>query len=77
MFIAAKVTAEALVTIGISLRSEGGMEAMKMRVAEDLIECWGGIAKKSSVMIVSSDIGDISKVIGTALKIVDRVKVSA
>ncbi|HET7301656.1 MAG TPA: SPFH domain-containing protein, partial [Oleiagrimonas sp.] len=40
----ARATAEALATVGASLQQQGGMDAMKMRVAEDFIERWGGIA---------------------------------
>lgn len=70
----ARATAEALATVGASLQQQGGMDAMKMRVAEDFIERWGGIAKASNVMIVPADMGDLSKVVGTAFKIVDGVK---
>lgn len=73
----ARATAEALATVGASLQQQGGMDAMKMRVAEDFIERWGGIAKASNVMIVPADMGDLSKVVGTAFKIVDGVKTSA
>jgi regulator of protease activity HflC (stomatin/prohibitin superfamily) len=70
----AEATAKALNLIGASLRQEGGLDAMKMQVAQDFIERWGGIAKESNVMIVPADMGDLSKVVGTAFKIVDGTK---
>lgn len=70
----ADATAKALETIGTSLQENGGMDAMKMKVAEDFIDRWGDIAKESNVMIVPADMGDLSKVVGTAFKIVDGVK---
>ncbi len=66
----AEATAKALATVGASLQQEGARDAMKMQVAEDFIKQWGGIAKESNVMIVPADMGDLSKVVGTAFKII-------
>jgi regulator of protease activity HflC (stomatin/prohibitin superfamily) len=66
----AEATAKALATVGASLQQAGAHEAMKMQVAEDFIKQWGGIAKESNVMIVPADMGDLSKVVGTAFKII-------
>ncbi|GAB3025507.1 MULTISPECIES: SPFH domain-containing protein [Oleiagrimonas] len=70
----AEATARALATVGAGLQQAGAQDAMKMQVAQDFISQWGGIAKESNVMIVPSDMGDLSKVVGTAFKIVDGVK---
>jgi C-terminal region of band_7 len=55
----------------------GGQDAMKMRLAQEFIAQWGAIAKESSVMIVPQDMGDLSKAIGTALRITETVKPAA
>lgn len=73
----AKATAEALATVGKALNETGGEDAMKMRLAQEFIAQWGAIAKESSVMIVPQDMGDLSKVIGTALRITETVKSAA
>lgn len=70
----ADATARALATVGAALEQAGAKEAMQMQVAQDFIAQWGGIAKESNVMIVPSDMGDLSKVVGTAFKIVDGIK---
>jgi regulator of protease activity HflC (stomatin/prohibitin superfamily) len=70
----AEATARALATVGAGLQQAGAQDAMKMQVAQDFISQWGGIAKESNVMIVPSDMGDLSKVVGTAFKIVDGVR---
>ncbi|MEJ2686855.1 MAG: SPFH/Band 7/PHB domain protein [Gammaproteobacteria bacterium] len=70
----AVATAKALTTIGASLNEEGAREAMTMRVAESFIEKWGAIAKESNVMIVPADMGDLSKTVGTAFRIVEGVR---
>jgi regulator of protease activity HflC (stomatin/prohibitin superfamily) len=73
----AKATAEALDTVGKALKDPGGQDAMKMRLAQEFIAQWGAIAKESSVMIVPQDMGDLSKAIGTALRITETVKSAA
>ncbi|HEX5314683.1 MAG TPA: SPFH domain-containing protein [Gammaproteobacteria bacterium] len=67
----ADATAKALATVGAALRQDGAGEAMRMQVAQDFIAQWGGIAKASNVMIVPADMGDLSKVVGTAFRIVN------
>lgn len=66
----AQATAKALDAIGGSLQQESGLEAMRMQVAQEFIARWGEVAKQSTVMIVPADMGDLSKIVGTALKIV-------
>ncbi|HEU0196767.1 MAG TPA: SPFH domain-containing protein [Nevskiaceae bacterium] len=73
----AAATAKALATVGTSLQQPGGLDAMRMQVAQDFVERWGGIAKTSNVMIVPSDMADLSKIVGTAFKIVDGIKPKA
>ncbi|MEJ2347154.1 MAG: SPFH/Band 7/PHB domain protein [Gammaproteobacteria bacterium] len=69
--VVAEATAEALARIGKSLAEKGAETAMHMQVAQSFVERWGEIAKESNVMIVPADMGDLSKVVGTALRIVD------
>ena len=47
------------------------------RLAQEFIAQWGAIAKESSVMIVPQDMADLSKAIGTALRITETVKAAA
>ncbi len=71
----AGATAKALSTIGATLnQDEGAQKAMQMQVAEAFIEKWGAIAKQANVMIVPADMGDLSKIVGTAFRIVEGVR---
>jgi regulator of protease activity HflC (stomatin/prohibitin superfamily) len=70
----AAATAKALSTVGEALREEGAHDAMQMRVAQDFIERWDAVAKQSTVMIVPADMGDLSKLVATAFKIVDGTR---
>ncbi len=73
----ADATAQALATVGASLGQAGAREAMTMQVAESFIEKWGAIAKASNVMIVPADMGDLSKLVGTAFRIVEGARGTA
>lgn len=70
----AAATARALTRVGEALQQGGAEEAMRMQVAQDFIERWGAIAREGNVMIVPADMGDLSKVVGTAFRIVDGIK---
>ncbi len=71
----AEATAKALSTIGATLNQDkGAQKAMQMQVAEAFIEKWGAIAKQANVMIVPADMGDLSKIVGTAFRIVEGIR---
>ena len=67
----ANATAQALTMVGKSLTADGAKDAMAMQIAQSFIEQWGQIAKEGTTMIVPADMGDLSKMVGTALRIVD------
>lgn len=70
----AKATAESLRIVGDSLKDDSGRQAMAMRVAESFITQWGAIAQEANVMIVPADMGDLSKMVGTAFRITEGIK---
>ncbi len=74
ILLVAKATAESLKIVGDSLKDESARQAMAMRVAESFISQWGAIAKESNVMIVPADMGDLSKMVGTAFRITEGLK---
>ena len=57
-------------------RGSPAISALDKRASEEPRQ-WGAIAKESSVMIVPQDMGDLSKAIGTALRITETVKSAA
>ena len=74
ILLVAKATAESLRIVGDSLKDESARQAMAMRVAESFIAQWGAIAKEANVMIVPADMGDLSKMVGTAFRITEGIK---
>jgi len=70
----ANATEKALLRVASALASEGGQEALQMRLAEEYIAQFGNLAKKNNTMIVPSDVADIAKVLKTATAIVSHRK---
>lgn len=65
----ATATAEGLRQVGTALSSEGGGEAMRLRVAEQYIEQFGNLAKESNTLVVPANLSDISSMIALATKV--------
>ena len=70
----AVATAEGLKQIAISLTSQGGNEAMNLRIAEQYMKEFGKLAKTNNTMIIPSNMADISSIIATATSVVKDVK---
>ncbi|MGN1150141.1 MAG: band-7 C-terminal domain-containing protein, partial [Sutterella sp.] len=53
---------------------EGGMNAVNLQVAEKYVEAFSQLAKTGNTLIVPGNLGDMSTLISSAMKIVDGVK---
>lgn len=62
----ARATAEGLRLVGESLKSEGGRQAMELRIAEQYIPQFGRIAQKSSTVVLPANLTDIGGVLAMA-----------
>jgi len=70
----ANATADGVKAVASAVRSEGGMEAIQLRVAEKLVEQFGHLAKQGTTLILPANFGDISSLIATALTVVKQTK---
>jgi regulator of protease activity HflC (stomatin/prohibitin superfamily) len=68
----ATATAEGLRQVAESLRSEGGRDAMQLRIAEQWVEQFGQLAKAGNTFVVPTNLADISSVIALATGIAKR-----
>jgi regulator of protease activity HflC (stomatin/prohibitin superfamily) len=68
----ADATAGAIATIAAAVSKEGGVEAVNLKVAERYVEAFGEMAKASNTLIVPSNLADMTTLVASALKIVDR-----
>jgi len=70
----ASATADGLKAVAGAVQTEGGMEAVQLRVAEKLVEQFGHLAKQGNTLILPANFGDISTLIATAMSVVKQTK---
>jgi regulator of protease activity HflC (stomatin/prohibitin superfamily) len=70
----ANATADGVKAVAAAVQSNGGMEAVQLRVAEKLVEQFGNLAKQGTTLILPANFGDISSMIATAMSIVKKTK---
>ncbi|NOV26792.1 SPFH domain-containing protein [Cupriavidus necator] len=70
----AEANAQAIQKIGNAIRTEGGMDAVNLKVAEEYVAAFGNLAKQGNTLIVPGNMGDMSSMIASALQIVKGQK---
>ncbi|MFU0841345.1 MAG: Modulator of FtsH protease HflK [Burkholderia sp.] len=70
----AKATAEALRVVAEATQEKGGMNAVNLQVAQRYIDAFSQLAKAGNTLIVPNNLGDMSAMISSAMKIIDGVK---
>ena len=74
----ANATAEAIERVAAAIRQPGGEQAVQLKVAEKAVEAYGKVASDATTtLIVPSTMGEVSALIGSAMKMVQTVKPSA
>jgi regulator of protease activity HflC (stomatin/prohibitin superfamily) len=68
----ATATAEGIRRIADAIQTQGGLEAVQLRVAEQYIQQFGNLAKTGNTLIVPANLGDVSTLISTAMTIVKQ-----
>lgn len=70
----AQATAESIKLVAEAIKSQNGMEAVQLRVAEQYIEQFGKLAKEGNTMILPANLTDVSSIIATAMTVVKETK---
>lgn len=70
----ARATSEGLNMIAQTLKSPGGLEAAKLRVAESYVQQFGLLAKTTNSMIVPANVSEVSSMLATAFSIFENSK---
>jgi len=65
----ATATADGMKKIAIAVSSEGGAEAMQLRIAEQYVEEFGNLAKEGNTLIVPANLTDLSAMVALATNI--------
>ncbi len=66
----ARATAEGLNLVAAALRAEGGDKAMQLRVAEQYLEQFGGIARTANTVVLPANVADVGSMIALATNLV-------
>ena len=68
----AEATAESIQLVAQAIQSNGGMEAVQYKVAEQYIGEFGKIAKETNTLILPANLTDVSSLVATALSVVKQ-----
>jgi regulator of protease activity HflC (stomatin/prohibitin superfamily) len=68
----ATATAEGLRSVAEALRVEGGHEAMQLRVAEQYVQQFGELAKKSTTLVLPATASDVGSMIALATSVFNQ-----
>jgi regulator of protease activity HflC (stomatin/prohibitin superfamily) len=72
----AEANSQAIQKIAAAIQSNGGMEAVNLKVAEQYVNAFANLAKQGTTLIVPGDLSNMSAMIASALTIVNKGKVA-
>ncbi|MFM0500321.1 SPFH domain-containing protein [Paraburkholderia caffeinilytica] len=70
----AEANSQAIQKIAAAIQSNGGMEAVNLKVAEQYVNAFANLAKQGTTLIVPGNLADMSSMIASALTIVNKGK---
>lgn len=70
----AEATAEGIRVVAAAIQEKGGMDAVQLKVAEQLVQQFGNLAKSTNTMILPANFGDMASMIATAMSVVKQQK---
>lgn len=70
----ATATAEGIRKVAETIQMPGGMDAVRLRVAEQYLKEFGNLAKKGNTLIVPANLSDVSGMIAAAMNVVQVTK---
>ncbi len=66
----AVANAEAILRVARAIETPGGMQAVNLKVAEQYVDAFAGIAKTGNTLIVPSNMADLGTLIASAMSVV-------
>jgi regulator of protease activity HflC (stomatin/prohibitin superfamily) len=72
----AAATAEGIRKVAEAIRSEGGVEAVQLRVAEKYVEQFGHLAKTTNTVVLPATLSDVGSMIALAMNVLKGGKAS-
>jgi regulator of protease activity HflC (stomatin/prohibitin superfamily) len=73
----ATATGEGLRRVADAVSSQGGREAMQLRVAEEYVRQFGNLARTGNTLVVPANLSDIAGMVALATKVFDQARPAA
>lgn len=70
----AEANAEAIRKVAAAAQEAGGVEAINLKVAEQYVEAFAGLAKEGNTLIIPGDLSNMGSMVASALEVVKRQK---
>jgi len=70
----AQAAAEGIRQVAIAINAPGGMDATRLRVAEQYVERFGQLAQRTNTMILPANVADVASMVGTAMRVFEDVR---
>jgi regulator of protease activity HflC (stomatin/prohibitin superfamily) len=70
----ASATAQGIREVADAIRTDGGMEAVQLRVAEQYVTQFGQIARQTNTVVVPANVSDVAGMIAAAMKVFDSAR---
>jgi regulator of protease activity HflC (stomatin/prohibitin superfamily) len=70
----AAATAEGLRQVALAIRTDGGMQAVQLRVAEQYVAQFGNLAQKTNTVVVPANLTDVAGMIAAAMRVFDSTR---
>jgi regulator of protease activity HflC (stomatin/prohibitin superfamily) len=70
----AEATADGIKLVANAIMSQGGSEAVALRVAEKYVEAFGKLAKESNTILLPANANDAGSMVAQALAVFDQVR---
>jgi regulator of protease activity HflC (stomatin/prohibitin superfamily) len=68
----ASATAQGLREVASAIKTDGGMEAVQLRVAEQYVAQFGNLAQKTNAVVVPANVSDVAGMIAAAMKVFEH-----
>jgi regulator of protease activity HflC (stomatin/prohibitin superfamily) len=70
----ASATAQGIREVADAIRTQGGIEAVQLRVAEQYVAQFGNIAQKTNTIVVPANLTDVAGMIAAAMRVFEGAK---
>jgi len=68
----ADATADAVRRVAESIKVDGGIEAVNLKVAEQYVAAFAQLAKQNNTVILPANVADVSALVATAMSVVKQ-----